>query len=365
MQIAFESLAPTVRPMVAPCTHPIHLVATERHTCTGEVRHRSFDQRCGTRVASRCPGCSELYVGDARRLVSSGLADDAQPYSWVTLTAPGAAAFGKIHSGPDKRGYKRRCACGVYHRSDTKALGTPIDPSTYDYEKAARFNAHVSRLFSVVVQKLRRLTGQDLQCVRVVEYQRRGLAHIHALVRGNIESDTLRLAIRGGVNPTTGRQISATRSGGFSFGPQCDVRPVTEDGKVGSYLLKLLAYTVKAAADDLPRSSDHASSMNAAGASSVRCDLYRHECHDGNRHWAHPGERARLSCRRHNAARRGWGFRGHVLAATRRWGMTLTAIRGERHVYAAEQAPPTAWDVIEYSIVSDWRPRIRLAGAVP
>ena len=297
-------------------------------------------------------------------MVSSGI-DESFGFSWLTLTAPGAAAFGKIHTGADKRGRRRRCGCGVYHRPDTTLIGTPIDPSTYDYEKAARFNAHVSRLFSVVVQKLRRLMGQDLQLVRVVEYQKRGLAHVHALVRGSIEGDTLRLAIRGGINPLTGRRISVTHSGGFSFGPQCDVQPVTDLGRVGAYLRKLLAYTVKAAADDLPSSSAHASSMRQAGATSVCCGLPRHECYDGRRHWAHPGEQAYRSCRRHNAARRGWGFRGHVLASTRRWGMTLTAIRAERRTFAESSVPMPVWEAIEFSVIGDQEAHRRRTSALP
>jgi hypothetical protein len=73
-----------------------------------------------------------------------------------------------------------------------------------------------------------------LQLVRVIEFQRRGLAHVHALVRGAVSPDILRLAVRGGINPRTGRRVSGTTSGGFSFGPQCDVRNVEDAGRVGA-----------------------------------------------------------------------------------------------------------------------------------
>lgn len=348
--------------MPTECAHPLHFLATEVHTSTGEVRRRVFDRRCGTRLASKCPGCSELYVGDARRMVSSGA--DGSALSWMTLTAPGAGAFGAVHSGPDKRGRRRRCPCGVYHRPDTKAIGTPIDPSTYDYEKAARFNSHVSRLFTVLVQKLRRLTGQDLQLVRVVEFQRRGLAHIHALVRGTIDPGTLRLAIRGGINPATGRRIARTSSGGFAFGPQCDVRPVENAGRVGAYLRKLLAYAIKDVAEGVGNGSAHATAMRTAAAHTVRCEHPHYDCRDGVTSYHSPGGRSSWSCRRHRAARRGWGFRGHVLAATRRWGLTLGAIRDERRQHFAGVFVPV-WQARSFELVSDAQAQRYRAAAIP
>jgi hypothetical protein len=348
--------------MPTDCAQPLHFLATEVHTSTGDVRRRVVDGRCGTRLASKCPGCSELYVGDARRMVGSGT--DAPALSWMTLTAPGAGVFGAVHSGPDKLGRRRRCKCGLYHRPDTKALGTPIDPSTYDYERAARFNSHVSRLFTVLVQKLRRLTGQELQLVRVVEFQRRGLAHIHALVRGTIDEDTLRLAIRGGINPATGRRISRTTSGGFAFGPQCDVRPVENARRVGAYLRKLLAYAVKDAADGLGNGSAHAIAMRTAAAHTVRCECPHYECRDGVTSYHTPGGRSQWSCRRHRAARSGWGFRGHILAATRRWGLTLGAIRDQRRQHVATDVLPV-WEPRSFELVSADRAQRLRAAAVP
>lgn len=283
------------------------------------VRERLVERRCGSRLASRCSSCSALYSGDARRLIQSGATGPT--LSWMTLTAPGAAAFGAVHTGPDSRGRRRRCKCGSYHSRETKRIGTPVDPDTYDYEKAARFNSHVSRLFTVLVQKLRRLTGEALQLVRVIEFQRRGLAHVHALVRGEVSPDILRLAVRGGINPHTGRRVSGTTSGGFSFGPQCDVRNVEDAGRVGAYMRKLLTYAVKATGDDLTGQSFHAHAMEAAASLTVDCEL---NC----------GERG-AACRIHRSARRGWGFRGHVLATTKSWGLTFAAIRAARQSHAA------------------------------
>lgn len=336
---------------MADCSHPLHIQATEVHTTTGEVRRRELLRRCGTRLASKCESCSELYAGDAREVIRSGTADGGS-FTWITLTAPGADVFGAVHSGPTKRG-RRRCACGRYHRPDDARLGTPVDPDRYDYTAAGRFNATLSRRFTVLMQKLRRMTGERLDFVRVVEFQRRGLTHVHALVRGAVSPEVLRVAVRGGTNPRTGRRIAAVTSGGFGFGPQCDAQPVTDVGRVGSYMRKLVRYAVKAAGDDLPDGSRHARAMARAGARCAGCSKgVSVGCRD---------EPGRLndptwdSCRRHRAARRGWGFRGHVLAASRRWGVTFTALRAARRAWVVASLGPMEWVTVVFEVLaSSW-----------
>ena len=332
---------------MADCSHPVHIRATEVHTTTGEVRRRELLRRCGTRLASKCESCSELYAGDVREVINSGTTDGGS-FTWITLTAPGADVFGAVHSGPTKRG-RRRCACGRYHRPDDVRLGTPVDPDRYDYAAAGRFNATLSRRFTVLMQKLRRMTGERLDFVRVVEFQRRGLTHVHALVRGAVSPEMLRVAVRGGTNPRTGRRIAAVTSGGFGFGPQCDAQPVTDLGRVGSYMRKLVRYAVKAAGDDLPDGSRHAREMARAGARCVSCsDGVPVGCRD---------EPGRLndptweSCRRHRAARRGWGFRGHVLAASRRWGVTFTALRAARRAWVVATLAPMEWAAVAFEVL--------------
>lgn len=338
---------------VAECSHPLHIRATEVHTATGEVRQRSLLRRCGTRLASRCESCSELYAGDAREVIRSGTTDGGA-FTWLTLTAPGADVFGAVHSGPSKRG-RRRCACGRYHRADDARLGTPVDPDTYDHDASARFNATLSRRFTVLMQKLRRLTGEPLDFVRVVEFQRRGLTHVHALVRGAVSPESLRVAVRGGINPRTGRRVAAVTSGGFGFGPQCDAQPVVDVGRVGAYMRKLIHYAVKAAGDDLPDGSRHARAMARAGARSVGCS-------DNHRGWCRD-EPGRLndpswgSCRRHRAARRGWGFRGHVLAASRRWGVKFSALRAARRAWVAALSGPSRWATLAFEVLPPSLPR--------
>ncbi len=332
---------------VADCSHPLRIRATEVHIGTGEVRQRSLLRRCGTRLASRCESCSELYAGDAREVISSGTTK-GDAFTWLTLTAPGADVFGAVHGGPTKRA-RRRCACGRYHRPDDALLGTPVDPNTYDYDASARFNATLSRRFTVLMQKLRRLTGEPLGFVRVVEFQRRGLTHVHALVRGTVSAETLRVAVRGGTNPRTGRPVAAVTSGGFGFGPQCDAQPVTDIGRIGSYMRKLIRYAVKAAGDDLPDGSRHARAMARAGARSVGCsEGHSGRCRDEPDRLTDPTWE---TCRRHRAARRGWGFRGHVLAASRQWGVTFAALRAARRAWVEVSAGPSRWAAVAFEIL--------------
>ncbi len=314
---------------------------------TGEVRQRDLLRRCGTRLVSQCESCSELYAGDAREVISSGTADGG-PYTWITLTASGADVFGAVHSGPTKHG-RRRCACGRYHRPDDARLGTPVDPDSYDYVAAARFNGTLSRRFTVLMQKLRRMTGERIEFARVVEFQRRGLTHVHALVRGQVSPEMLRVAVRGGVNPRTSRRIAAVTSGGFGFGPQCDAQAVTEAGRVNCYMRKLIRYAVKAAGEDLPEGSHHARAMAQAGARSVGCsDGHTGWCRDEPRRLNDP---AWESCRRHRAARRGWGFRGHVFAASRRWGTKFSALRAARRAWVAAFAGPSPWSAVAFEVL--------------
>lgn len=78
---------------------------------------------------------------------------------------------------------------------------------------------------------------------------------------------------------------------------------------------------MKATGDDLTGQSFHAHAMEAAASLTVECEL---NC----------GERG-TACRIHRSARRGWGFRGHVLASTKSWGLTFAAIRAARQSHAA------------------------------
>ena len=70
--------------------------------------------------------------------------------------------------------------------------GTPVDPITYDYRRAALDALHFPKLVDRVWQNVRRATGYQVQYFAAVEAQRRLAPHLHAAMRGAIPRETLR-----------------------------------------------------------------------------------------------------------------------------------------------------------------------------
>ncbi|GAT69017.1 replication initiation protein [Planomonospora sphaerica] len=84
-----------------------------------------------------------------------------RPSMFVTLTLP---SYGRILAGQ----------------------GVPVDPSTYDYARAARDALHFSKLVDRFVQNLRRVSGYDVQYFATVEPQKRLAPHLHMAIRGTL-----------------------------------------------------------------------------------------------------------------------------------------------------------------------------------
>jgi hypothetical protein len=278
-----------------------------------------------------------------------------RPVTMITLTAPGADVFGKVHSRHIRKdGVVKSCACRIRHHEGAEVLGTPINIATYNHQAAADFNAHASRLFAVTIQKLGRILKRKLKVVRVVEFQARGLLHIHALIQGPVTQRSLELAIRGGTNLRTKRKIAPAISGVWNWGPQCkaDVIAGGDTGRAISYMTKVVSYALKDTTTSVDVSTNHGKKMAQAGSRSCKCGLTRPECLHGDPFfdvisWVCDSNgvmrkcinkfpyqsRPRQSeypCRRHRLARNGWGFRGHVLAKSKTWPLTFAAVRKRR-----------------------------------
>jgi hypothetical protein len=73
--------------------------------------------------------------------------------------------------------------------------GTPLDPGSYDYRRAARDAIHFPALFDRLIQNLRRYLGYDVQYFGAVEPQRRLAPHVHVAFRGAISRADLRQVI--------------------------------------------------------------------------------------------------------------------------------------------------------------------------
>ncbi|MEV0643560.1 replication initiator, partial [Streptomyces sp. NPDC050619] len=255
------------------CTDPIRLMGSTvtRDAATGQVLHSySTDAEpggvlrvaCGNRRASRCPSCAWTYAGDTYHLIRAGLAGDDRrhipstvrdhPRVFATLTAP---SFGPVHNRPDHG----VCRCGTRHPADDPALGTALDPETYDYAGAVLFNNHAGDLWQRFTTRLRReiaaragLTQRELADAcrvsygKVAEFQKRGAVHFHAVIRLDgpdgpdspppswASTDLLTDAIRAAAAhsytsvsiPAAGDQPART----FRWGTQLDVRPVKAFG---------------------------------------------------------------------------------------------------------------------------------------
>ncbi|UWP87672.1 replication initiation protein [Dactylosporangium fulvum] len=70
--------------------------------------------------------------------------------------------------------------------------GTPVDPSSYDYRRAAWDAVHFPALLDRFWQNLRRACGRNVQYFGCVEPQRRLAPHAHFAMRGTVTRDLLR-----------------------------------------------------------------------------------------------------------------------------------------------------------------------------
>lgn len=101
---------------------------------------------------------------------------------------------GKVFTGNDGRTFRPSIfltlTCDTYGR--VRSDGTPVDPSTYDYVRAARDALHFSKLIDRFVQNLRRFLGWEVQYFATVEPQRRLAPHVHMAIRGTVSRAELR-----------------------------------------------------------------------------------------------------------------------------------------------------------------------------
>ncbi|MGQ5656772.1 replication initiator protein RepSA [Streptomyces sp. EKR5.2] len=359
------------------CADPIHLTGWTLHKdkTTGETLHHYSTENepggrlriaCGNRRASRCPACAWTYSGDTYHLIRAGLAGDDRraipatvrdhPRVFATLTAP---SFGPVHNRTD-RGV---CRCGTRHIPDDSALGTALDPATYDYAGAVLFNNHAGQLWMRFTTRLRReiaaragLTRSELpdharlSYGKVAEFQKRGAVHFHAVIRidgpdgpdtpppawATVEllTDAIRAAVAHSYTsvsvPAAGDEPART----FRWGKQLDVRPVKAFGDgsditeqaVASYVAK---YATKAA--------ENTGTLDRRIGELAELD--RHGVPDHARHLIEACKLLDLLY----PDRRLWawahmlGFRGHFSTKSRQYSTTLGELRRERADYRAAQ----------------------------
>ncbi|TQJ90013.1 replication initiator protein RepSA [Streptomyces sp. SLBN-31] len=381
------------------CADPIHLTGWTLHKdkTTGETLHHYSTAAepggrlriaCGNRRASRCPACAWTYAGDTYHLMRAGLAGDPDkdipatvrdhPRVFATFTAP---SFGPVHNRPDHGA----CRCGSRHAPDASALGTALDPATYDYASAVLFNNHAGELWVRFANRLRReiaaragLSQRELKEVcrvsygKVAEFQKRGAVHFHAVIRldgpngadspppswasTELLTDAIRAAARHRYSSVSVPAVQDQPARTFQWGRQLDVRPVKAFGDgsdlteqaVASYVAK---YATKAA--------ENTGTLDRRIGELAELD--RHGVPDHAR-------RLITACRDLDTLypeRRLWawahmlGFRGHFSSKSRRYSTTLGTLRQARADYRAaqEREAPGLDDVQPDTVLvlADWQ----------
>lgn len=325
--------------------------------------------RCGNRRASECPSCSRLYAADMFHLIRAGVAGGKtvpetvaeNPLVFATVTAP---SFGHVHGRRDGRRCRpgahgaARCPhgrprnCSLRHNEDDPELGQPLCRDCYDYDSHVVWQWWAPDLWRRFTIALRRLVAKTLgipatrltevatvQYAKVAEYQLRGVVHFHVLVRldGSQRPDgfapapprldatvlaelvaraaaTARLTVPGVDADDPARTLA--------FGTQLDVRPVrsgrrTDDPdrtlapeQVAGYLAK---YATKSATDT--GATDNAHHRRIRGTAQALADR---------------ADSADVSYRKLGDWVHMLGFRGHFGSRSRRYSITLTALRRAR-----------------------------------
>jgi hypothetical protein len=101
---------------------------------------------------------------------------------------------GKTYTAPDGKTFRPSLfvtlTCPSYGRVGED--GTPADPGTYDYDRAARDALTFAALFDRFIQNLRRYLGYDVQYFAAIEPRRRLAPHVHLAIRGTVSRAELR-----------------------------------------------------------------------------------------------------------------------------------------------------------------------------
>ncbi len=415
------------------CQHPIRLVGGRDviELATGRLLDSTPEQQitvsCGNRRASVCAYCSTLYKFDAYNLVAAGLRGGKQtpatvaghPRLFVTLTAP---SFGPVHLGPGKDGQLRPCkprrdgfGCKLWHRADDPLIGTPLDPSAYDYQGHALFNAMAGELWSATLTEIRRSLAKRLGLSRaacrrlmqvnfakVAEYQARGVVHFHGVARLDgpdgpasappswVTPELLEQAIRDGVARTS-VQVQESRALGepvVTWGTQLQIDAIggddldgpagISDVMVARYIAKYATKSAESAGVELPPLACRACS--GSGRTLVRSpdrddvllpcrscaglgrtinldtwELTEHARRLIETCWTLGGIPELESLRLRKWAHM-LGFGGHFATKSRAYSTTFGALRQERADFTARQDPYTLalGDSPDVLVINHW-----------
>jgi len=351
---------------------------------------------CGNRREDICPPCSDVYKGDARQIIRSGLTGGkgipetvaTHPCVFATLTAPGFGPVHTIRTGrrghrlacrPRRDAHQRRCphgrdlSCARHHQENDPRLGTPMCPDCYDYTGHVLFNAlapelwrrftiylprQLARLAGITQRQLRREVR--VRFVKVAEYQHRGVIHYHAVIRLDAPGDShqppppryttqlLEQAICATV--ATVRYDTATVTGDgaslrrvLRFGTQTDARPIQHTSALPSTGRALSAHAVSNYIAKYATKTVGASGLpdrpvrSAADITALACSEYYKQLIATAWALGKNPDTASLGLNRWTHT---LGYRGHFLTKSRRYSVTFTGLRRARINYRRAQRHP-------------------------
>jgi hypothetical protein len=331
---------------------------------------------CGDRRASVCPACAERYRQDTWQVIAAGLrggkgvpAEVARhPAVFLTLTAP---SFGLVHSRRTTRtGRVLPCrprrkpapcphgvelSCSRRHDEGEAGLGLPLCLECYDHAGQVVWNAHVGELWRRTIIGLRRELARmargrgvavRLSYAKVAEFQRRGVVHLHALLRldgvdladpsaiippARLSLGDLADGIRVAARTTFVTQAHEVQPHGWriGWGEQFDVRPLSLRGDGDLSDRVVVAYLAKYATKST-ESTGHMSKRLTASTVDFYADPQTNVGRLVDASWALGGAEGWHGLRR-------WahmlGFGGHFGTRSRRYSTTLRALRAARRAW--------------------------------
>ncbi|MHB1533409.1 MAG: replication initiator [Acidimicrobiales bacterium] len=388
------------------CRHPVRLVGASRRYSAGNgellATFASADlpdavllKACGQRRATRCPTCSATYRSDAFQLVAAGLrggkgvpeAVADHPAIFATLTAP---SFGAVHSTRPSGGTPRPCrpqagrscahgrsrACHAVHEPDDPALGQAICADCFDYQGAVVWNALAGELWRRSTIATRRALASlagiaaarlaehaRLSFTKVVEYQRRGVVHVHAVIRldnpddpgrpppapfdaGLLTAALQRAATTAAVAYPPGSGVA----GHARWGSQLDLHVIGGEGRVPGMVAAYLAkYATKST--DAAGALDHR--LREGDLEGLDSVLNPHLARMVRTAWD-LGGRAELEHLRLRPWAHTLGFKGHWLTKSRAYSTTLGALRAARSDWHATRHPGASASTPTVAL-GDWK----------
>jgi hypothetical protein len=203
------------------CAHPV--IARVTDTEMGEARVVPIS--CGSTREDRCPPCADRakrlriqqcregwhldaepeHAGQGededqadedvaeteRRVRSTRRRQDVPDLPRLPMED---RTIGRVFTAPDGKTYRPSMFLTLTLPSYGRvtAEGTPVDPESYDYRRAALDALHVPKLVDRFWQNLRRCAGYRVQYFATIEAQRPLAPHLHAAMRGTIPRKVVR-----------------------------------------------------------------------------------------------------------------------------------------------------------------------------